>query len=182
MPLSSNPSGSPRAPNNRELLVLFFASFAALTALGLASLATQTVLLFPPLGASAFLVFFTPRAPASSPRNALLAYAIGTACGFFALACTGLWAAPSVLAIGVDFPRVVAASLSIALTSVLMVRLRAVHPPAGATTLVVSLGLVTKASLVGMLFAGTALLLAVAFAVHRALGTPYPFWSAPEGR
>lgn len=169
------------APTPKELAVLFFASFAALVVLGGLSVATGTTLLFPPLGATAFLMFASPRAPAASPRNTLFGYLIGLGAGFVSLACTGLLAAPSVLAGGVDGARVVAGALSIALTSVAMVRLRCVHPPAGATTLVVSLGLVTKVPLVAMLMAGAALLAVFALAMHRALGTPYPLWSAPDG-
>jgi CBS domain-containing membrane protein len=175
-PTSARPGASPK-----ELVVLFFGSFSALAVLGALSLATGTMLLFPPLGATAFLMFTSPRAAAASPRNTLFGYVLGLGAGYLSLACTGLLASPSVLAGGVDGARVIAAALSVALTSVAMVRLRCVHPPAGATTLVVSLGLVTKAPLVAMLMAGAALLALFALATHRALGTPYPLWAAPEG-
>lgn len=180
----SGPGGAAPTPpqaSARELAVLFCGTFGSLAVLGGLAMATGTILLFPPLGATAFLLFASPRAAASSPRNTLLGYGVGLAAGFFGLACAGLLRAPSVLVSGVDGARVLAAALSIALTSVATVRLRCVHPPAGATTLVVSLGLVTQAPLVAMLMAGAALLALLALVTHRALGTPYPVWAAPEG-
>jgi len=64
-----------------------FISIAILT--GLAKV-FQTPFIFPSLGATAFLVFFTPTTPAASPRNTLCGHAIGIACGYGALQVTGL--------------------------------------------------------------------------------------------
>ena len=49
---------------------------------------------------------------------------------------------------GVDSSRILAAALSLAATSAVMIVFKAAHPPAGATTLVISLGIVTKSLLV----------------------------------
>src|SRR5205807_5761625 len=53
----------------------------------------RTPFIFPSLGATAFLVFFTPTTPAASPRNTLCGHAIGIACGYAALWVTGLQSA-----------------------------------------------------------------------------------------
>ena len=64
--------------------------------------------------------------------------------GYFSLVVTGLTTAGPALAVGVTWPRVIAAALSLGLTSGLMVLFKSPHPPAGATTLIISLGLITK--------------------------------------
>src|SRR5215831_5850549 len=98
---------------------------------------------FPSLGPTAFLFFFVPRSPGATPRHAIYGHAIGIACGYGSLWLWGLQHAPSALTGPVTLPRVLAAAVSLAMTGVLMIWMRAVHPPAGATTLIVSLGLVT---------------------------------------
>ena len=48
------------------------------------------------------------------------------------------------MATGVSAARVGAAALSLASTGALMILSKAAHPPAGATTLIISLGIVTR--------------------------------------
>jgi CBS domain-containing membrane protein len=76
-------------------------------------------------------------------QSALLGHAIGLLCGYVSLWLVGLEDAPSAMLEGVNGPRVVAAALSLASTGALMIFLQVIHPPAGATTLIVSLGIVT---------------------------------------
>ena len=68
-----------------------------------------------------------------------------------------------------------------------MVLLDASHPPAGATTLIVSLGIISKPSELAIIEVAVFLLVAQALAINRLAGLPYPLWSAPaqigsEGR
>jgi hypothetical protein len=65
--------------------------------------------------------------------------------GYGTLAVCGLTGRPSVLDEGVRPVRIVAAAGSLAVTAVVLLVLKAAHPPAGATTLIVSLGLHTPA-------------------------------------
>ena len=160
----------------RRLVVLFVGCFGAMVVLGIASIVSDMGMLLPPLGASAFLMFFTPTLPPASPRATVLGHIIGLACGFFALAITGLLHAPSVVVGGVDAPRVLAAAISAALTGVVMVALRCAHPPAGATTLVVSLGIMVTARGALALELGAVLLVPVAYVTHHLNGVAYPRW------
>jgi CBS-domain-containing membrane protein len=139
---------------------------------------TGSPFIFPSLGPTAFLFFYTPTAPAASPRNALIGHAIGAACGYFSLVVTGLTTAGPALAVGVTWPRVIAAALSLGLTSGLMVLLRAPHPPAGATTLIVSLGMLTQPWQLVLLMVAVVVLTGQALAINRLAGVPYPLWSA----
>jgi hypothetical protein len=158
-------------------LFMFVNGFISIGILcGLAKL-FQTPFIFPSLGATAFLVFFTPTAPAASPRNALCGNAIAIACGYGALWVTGLQhAGPAIVTAGLPWARVLAVALSLATTAALMILLNVPHPPAGATTLIVSLGLV-KPEYLPIVEVAVALLVAQASVVNRLTGVRYPLWS-----
>lgn len=141
------------------------------------ALITRSPFIFPSLGPTAFLFFYTPRAPTASPRNTLVGHAIGILAGYFSLVITGLTAAGPALAVGVSWPRVIAAALSLGLTAGLMVLLKSPHPPAGATTLIVSLGILTKPLQLVLLMVAVILLTVQAFAINRLAGIPYPIWN-----
>jgi len=144
-----------------------------------AALATGSPFIFPSLGPTAFLFFYTPTAPAATPRNTLLGHGIGVLAGYLALALTGLTAAGPALTTGMTWPRVLAAALSLGLTSALMMLLHAPHPPAGATTLIVSLGLLTQPGQLALLMVAVALLTGQALLINRLAGIPYPWWDVP---
>jgi CBS domain-containing membrane protein len=137
---------------------------------------THHPLLFPSLGPTAFLLFYNPLLPAASPRNALLGHLVGVLCGYGSLALFGLTDAAPALVTGVDLPRVGAASLSLAATSGLMVLLAVEHPPAGATTLIVSLGLIRRPDQLVTLMIAVALLCVQGWVINRLAGIPYPTW------
>src|SRR5947209_11487021 len=102
---------------------------------------THSPFIFPSLGPTAFLFFYTPTAPSASPRNTIIGHAVGAAAGYLSLVVTGLTMAGPALTVGVTWPRVIAAGLSLWLTAGVMVLLKSPHPPAGANRLIVSVGL-----------------------------------------
>jgi CBS domain-containing membrane protein len=125
-------------------LFMFLNAFITIALLAAVAMVSGTPFVFPSLGPTAFLFFFTPRAPAAAPRHTIYGHAIGILCGYGALWLFGLQHAPPAMATGVSAARVGAAALSLASTGALMILLKAAHPPAGATTLIVSLGIVTS--------------------------------------
>src|SRR5215207_2984676 len=140
----------------------------AIAVCGLAAHLAKQPMLFPSLGPSALLFFEKPTAPESSPYNAL----VGILAGVAAVALFGLLDAPSVLEAGVTLARVGAATLSVALVALLLPPLRASHPPAGATTLLVSLGLLDQPRQLAWVLAGVVLLTALSWALNRLAGQP----------
>ncbi|MCW2606183.1 MAG: hypothetical protein JWO60_876 [Frankiales bacterium] len=119
---------------------------ALVCVVGLAVVGTVGIVLeepwvFPSLGPTLMVLAETPRQPAAHPRNVLVGHVVGVAAGFLALLVTGLVDHAAVLQEGLDARRVVAACLSVGLTTLVLQALRSPHPPAGATTLIVSLGL-----------------------------------------
>ncbi|GCE05430.1 HPP family protein [Dictyobacter aurantiacus] len=141
------------------------------------ALITSSPFIFPSLGPTAFLFFYTPRAPSASPRNTIIGHAIGVLAGYLSLVLTGLTAAGPALSVGMSWPRVIAAALSLGLTAGLMVLFKSPHPPAGATTLIVSLGILTKPPQLILLMIAVGLLTLQAIAINRLAGIPYPLWN-----
>jgi CBS-domain-containing membrane protein len=58
---------------------------------------------------------------------------------------------------------------------------RVPHPPAGATTLIVSLGILRTPSELAVLMLAVALLTAQGFLINRAAGIDYPRWAPKKG-
>ncbi len=153
--------------------------FVSIALMATVALVSGQPFIFPSLGPTAFLFFYTPLAPAASPRNAVLGHLIGAVAGWVSLAAFGLLDAGPAMATGVSAARVGAAALSLGLTSAVMVLLRAPHPPAGATTLIISLGLLHTPVQLAVLMAAVVILALQAVVINRAAGLPYPLWSAP---
>jgi CBS-domain-containing membrane protein len=168
-------------PPARGVVALF--SFVngclAIAIMSILAALTERPFIFPSLGPTAFLFFFTPLAPAASPRNTIYGHAIGATAGWLSLALFGLLDEGPAIGGGVTLPRVGAAALSLGLTSGLMVLARSPHPPAGATTLIVSLGILRELDALAVLMAAVLLLTVQAFAINRLAGLPYPLWAAP---
>lgn len=142
-----------------------------------AAVLTGQALIFPSLGPTAFLLFYTPTVPAASPRNTICGHAIGAAAGYLSLVVFGLTAAPPALATEVTWARVGAAAMSLGLTSGLMVWLRVPHPPAGATTLIVSLGILRQPVQLLVLMIAVVLLVVQGYVINHLAGIDYPLWS-----
>ncbi|HET9752232.1 MAG TPA: HPP family protein [Myxococcales bacterium] len=155
---------------------MFVNGFVTIGLLSLVGLATGTPFVFPSLGPTAFLFFFDPRAPSASPHHALIGHAIGIACGYASLVLLDLQHSGSALALGVSGPRVLAAALSLAATGALMILFKAAHPPAGATTLIISLGAIVRPRDLVIIEVALALLVLQAIVINRLAGLDYPLW------
>jgi CBS-domain-containing membrane protein len=59
-----------------------------------------------------------------------------------------------------------------------MIRLNVPHPPAAATTLIVSLGVVSRPAYLAVLEAAVGLLVGQAIIINRLTGVRYPFWAS----
>lgn len=155
--------------------------FVSIAIMALAAALTGAPFVFPSLGPTAFLFFHAPLARAAAPRNAIVGHLIGASMGWLSLALFGLLdAGPALATEDVTVPRVLAAGLSLAATSALMILADAVHPPAGATTLIISLGILTQVWQVALLMVAVGLLTIQAFVINRGAGIPYPIWEPWE--
>lgn len=162
----------------RWALFMFINGFLSIGILCGLAMVFQTPFIFPSLGATAFLVFFTPTTPAASPRNTLCGHAIGIACGYAALWVPGLQDAGPALVTELGWTRVLATALSLATTGALMIRLNVPHPPAAATALIVSLGVVSKPAYLVVFELAVGLLVGQAILINRLTGVRYPIWAS----
>lgn len=142
-----------------------------------AAWATGSAFVFPSLGPTAFLLFYTPTQASASPRNTFFGHLIGAGAGYLSLVLFGLTEAAPALTTGVTLPRVGAAALSLGLTSGLMVWGRVPHPPAGATTLIVSLGILATPLELVVLMLAVVLLILQGLVINRLAGVDYPIWA-----
>ncbi len=85
-------------------------SFVTIALLTLLALLTHNPFVFPSLGPTAYIFFFTPLAESASPRNAVLGHAIGLLCGFAAYKMTGMHPFPEGFRGEVYWPRILASA------------------------------------------------------------------------
>lgn len=163
----------------RAVWALFMFVNGAITIAILAGVAmvSHTPFVFPSLGPTAIVLFYTPLSPTASPRHTVYGHAIGIVCGYGSLLLTGLHHTAPATIVGVDSRRVLAAALSLAATSALMILLKAAHPPAGATTLIISLGIVTKPTYLLVIEIAVVALVIQAIIINRLAGIDYPLWA-----
>ncbi len=128
-------------PPTRGILWMLVSAGALVTAPALLGLATGSVLLFPSLGPTAVMLALAPEHPSSRPYHVVVGHLCGIAAAYGAVLLFGVAQSPSVFALGALTPGHAAASVAaVMLTAALQLGLRAIHPPAAATTLLIALG------------------------------------------
>ena len=171
-----------RSKDNPRLLVGLFVFGAGTVAVGIittVAFLTDLPLIFPPLGPSAFILFYTPMAVTASPRTVILSHTTAVAVGLLSLYCVGMIGPeadlvdPSVM----NWYRVLVIAVSMAVTCVLMILLGCEHSPAAGSALIAAMGyLGNPAQIVGLPLA-VVLLVIEAFVFNRIIGgLPYPVW------
>jgi hypothetical protein len=97
--------------------------------------------LIPSLGPTVVLQVHAPHLPSSRPKSVLIGHGTGFAFGFLAVWMLDAGAAPAALEIGtVPWIRIVASAVALLLAFGAQSLLGAIHPPAAAATLLVTLG------------------------------------------
>lgn len=115
--------------------------------------------LLPSLGPTAYLQVEYPGLPSARIYNIIVGHYVGIVAGLIGIAIFGLWSTPSVLSSHHLLPAWVgAATVTIFLTIIINMFLRASHPPAAATTLLVSLGAFTTQTQILSLIIGVLIL------------------------
>lgn len=168
--------------HGRHLVYAAFGFVSCVASVGIIALAasiTDQPLVFPSLGPTAFLIFDRPRVPSAAPRNVVVGHAIGVACGVVSLALFGVLGEPTP-ARHLSVTRVLAAAVSLGLTVAVMVLVRVPHPPAAATTLVVSLGYLRSTADIAVLLVAVCALAAQGYVIDRIAGIDYPRWRSRQ--
>ncbi len=110
-------------------------------ALGAMSLATKRPWLFVALGPTAMLLASNPGHATTRFHAIVLGHVTGFVSAWVALLLMGAGDGPTLLAGGISVARVWASALGIAVMAVVQPTLRAYHPPAAATVLLITLGM-----------------------------------------
>jgi HPP family protein len=135
-------------------------SLVVLATSGGIGLLLVTPWLFPSLGPTVMLIAGSPRHPSSRPLNAAVGHLVGIVAGAGCFYAFGLNGQPPAPVGGLTPAYVLAAALSVAITAFALQALKLPHPPAGATTLIISLGVI--ATPVGILTMAAAIAFTIA--------------------
>ncbi|MBI4899814.1 MAG: HPP family protein [Actinobacteria bacterium] len=146
-------------------------SLVVLALAGAVGLASHLPWLFPSLGPTVMLFFESPEQPASRPVNTLVGHLTGLAMGVMCLYGFSLEHTPPAPVGGLTGRYVLAAALSVALTTLVLTWLHLPHPPAGATTLIVSLGIFQAPTQLLTMVGAVLLVTVVGWALNLVLGT-----------
>lgn len=159
--------------NNRLGSGLYAAllSMVVLAASGAVGLGLHAPWLFPSLGPTVMLFFESPTQKASRPSNALIGHGVGLLTGAACLYGFGLQDDPSAPAGGLTPAHLMAGALSIALTTLVLTLSKTPHPPAGATTLIISLGILTSPSQLLSMAGAIILITVLGWSLNALLGT-----------
>lgn len=125
--------------------------------------------LFPSLGPTAYLLAAYPDLQSSKVYNCVVGHLVGLGSGFAGVAIFAAWQAPIVPMNDVSPSRLGAATVAIGLTVLVNHLLRAGHPPAAATTLLVALGTFHTAWDAALVIIGVVFLVALGTAARRLL-------------
>ncbi|MFC7403449.1 HPP family protein [Citricoccus sp. GCM10030269] len=145
-------------------------SLVVLAGAGAVGLALHQPWLFPSLGPTVMLFFESPQMDSSRPRNSLVGHAVGLVAGIGALYVFGLQDAPSAPVGGLTGAYLLAGAVSVAVTTLVLTAIRTPHPPAGATTLIVSLGILTGPSAWASMAGAIVLITVVGWGLNVLLG------------
>lgn len=142
-----------------HLLYATCVSALVLAIIGVIAWAVREPWLFPSLGPTIFLQVATPNAPGARVWNTLVGHAIGVAAGIGAVILCAAGAQPAGMsASGPELARVAATAIAVGASTGIQIMISAEHPPAAATTMLISLGaLPADWTTVGTISAGVCL-------------------------
>jgi CBS-domain-containing membrane protein len=163
-----------RAGNLGIGVYAFLLCLVTLAVVGVLGLVAKKPFLFPSLGPTVMLFFESPKKPSASARNAVIGHMVAIAVGVACLYGFGLGHDLPATQTGLTAVRILAAGLSVAATALVLQLLRSNHPPAGATTLIVSLGVLKTASQLASMVIAVLLVTVAAVGLNRLLGVDHP--------
>ena len=161
-------------------LYVLITSFISLSTLGAVAYFLKWPLLFPVLGPTAFLIFYSPARSISWPRNCILGHLSALLCGLIALLGLSYLFPQALSHQGLPLIQALFASGAMALTALVMVSFHILHPPAASTAMLAATGYFDSwEKILGLLLA-LLLLSGEGVVLHRLAGIIYPLWKEKE--
>src|SRR5271166_5074757 len=125
----------------KNILYASLGEGALILLMGAIALAARRPLIFASLGPTAYELVEKPLAPTARTYNIIAGHIVGLGAGLFSIWLLAAWNAPKVLSTGsVTSARLLAAVLSVVITTAATLSLKASQPASLSTTLLVSLG------------------------------------------
>jgi CBS domain-containing membrane protein len=168
--------------DNRTVLAVYVLINSGISIAILAAVAalTRQPFVFPSLGPTAFLLFYAALGAQAARRNVFCGHLIAVLVGYLSLVIFGLTTTPADLS-HITPSRIGAVTVCLCVTLALMVWLRVPHAPAGATVLIVGLGLMRTPGQLTVLMIAVVLMILQGIAISRLAGLPYPLWAPHDG-
>jgi len=116
-------------------------AIVTLTITGAVGLLVKQPWLFPSLGPTVMLFFESPKQPSSRPLNTIVGHVVGIAAGVTCFTVFDLSGHRSAPVGGLTVSYVIAGAVAVGITTAVLSLLKLPHPPAGASTLIVALGI-----------------------------------------
>lgn len=154
----------------------FLGSLSVIGLVGILGLLLKWPMLFPSLGPTAILFFERGQRPAAHPRNVVIGHGVAIGAGWISLAVFGLIGTEPVFTTGITAAYIGSAALSIGLTAFIKHFFQAPHPPAGATTLIISLGIFSTPYDMAIIAVSVVCITIIGFALNRLSGGTMPAW------
>ncbi len=149
-------------PEIPDLVWAPLATAVLLVIVGLLGIIMDEPMLFPSLGPTAFLQTEDPEVRMARFYNTVVGHLIGLGSGLFSVTVLHAQESSSVLVTGqLTSIRIIASALAVMLTIAIGLLLRASHPPASATTLLVALGAFRPTTRIALTIAASVLLIGI---------------------
>ena len=142
--------------------------------LGMIGIARKEPWVFPSLGPTLMLFFETPTSRPATPKDAAVGHLIGIIVGAACLRGFGFVGHPPATVEGLTYGRILAAGLSLGATALTLRLLRSPHPPAGATTLIVSLGVLQTVTQLRTMILAVLVAAVLGWSINQVLGVRHP--------
>lgn len=139
---------------------------------------TDLPLVFPVLGPSAFILFSKPFSADAAPRSVVIGHFVAMATAVASWQLVSAAYGQPVSMENAHWPTILSASLALAVTCMLLVRLSCPHAPACASALLIALGAVTEWVELLALAVAVVVLTLQAVCINRIAGVNVPIWSA----
>ena len=167
---------------SRPGYILVFSS-ATIAVVGLITALAKAPVVFPPIGATVFILFAFPLAQEAHPRNVIGAYLLAVLAGMASVVVFGLWGEAADLE-ALRWERFGATMVGFILVVAALTAFRLLHIPAVAATMMISLGLIFQPYHFAVIMVLVLVVVGIALGINRAFKVPQPVWSderAPGG-